>query len=402
MKRVLAMIGAMLLLSGLSGAALAETRTITLGAALQLTGALANTGRYYRDAYQLVVDRINERGGVSLGGEPYRLALDILDNQSDVNLGVRQYVQLVTRDKVNFLLGPYSSNDALDDSSVAEKYEVPMVQGGGASDQIFSRGYKYIFGTLPPAGDYFGSTIEMLGKLEPKPRKAALIAADDAFDVSMAKGTRKLLEKAGIEIVVDQLYAARSSDFSSILSLIKAREPEIVLWGGLEPEVLNAIRQMKSLDVSPKLLYSFTVGVPTADLRKALGRDADYAFGMTSWLPSPKFKDDWFGDAEQFARLYREKYGYDPDYHAAAAAAAVETFVKAIEAARSLDPKAVRDAIAKLDFRSLFARIGFDERGQIVLPQTVIQIQDGAVVEIYGDTFVNPPRYPIPPWDKRG
>ncbi len=402
MKRILSVTGAVLLALSLAQAALAQTKTITLGAALQLTGGLANTGRYYRDAYQLAVERINERGGVELGGERYKLMLEILDNQSDANLGVRQYVQLLTRDKVNFLLGPYSSSDALDDSSVAEKYEVPMVQGGGASDQIFSRGYKYIFGTLPPAEDYFSSTIEMLSKLEPKPKTVALVSADDAFDVSMAKGTRKLLEKAGMEIVVDQLYAARSSDFSSVLSLIKSKAPDAVLWGGLEPDVLNAIRQMKSLDVSPRLLYSFTVGVPTADLRKALGKDAEYAFGMTSWLPSPEFKDDWFGDAEQFARLYKEKYGYDPDYHGASAAADVETFVKAIEAAGSLDAKKVREAIAKIDFQSLFARIHFDERGQIILPQTVIQVQDGNVVAVYGDRLVNKPRYPIPSWDKRG
>lgn len=402
MKRIPSVIGAVLLALGLAQAALAQTKTITLGAALQLTGGLANTGRYYRDAYQLAVERINERGGVGLGGERYKLVLEILDNQSDANLGVRQYVQLLTRNKVNFLLGPYSSSDALDDSSVAEKYEVPMVQGGGASDQIFSRGYKYIFGTLPPAEDYFSSTIEMLSKLEPKPKTVALVSADDAFDVSMAKGTRKLLEKAGMEIVVDQLYAARSSDFSSVLSLIKSKAPDAVLWGGLEPDVLNAIRQMKSLDVSPRLLYSFTVGVPTADLRKALGKDAEYAFGMTSWLPSPELKDDWFGDAEEFARLYKQKYGYDPDYHGASAAADVETFVKAIEAAGSLDPKKVREAIAKIDFQSLFARIRFDERGQIILPQTVIQVQDGNVVAVYGDRVVNKPRYPIPSWDKRG
>ena len=401
MKRMLAATGAVLLLLGLAPAASAQTKTITLGAALQLTGALANTGRYYRDAYELAVERINAQGGVKLGGESYKLALDILDNQSDANLGVRQYVELLTRDKVNFLLGPYSSSDALDDSSVAEKYEVPMVQGGGASGQIFARGYKFIFGTLPPAEDYFGSTIEMLGKLEPKPQTVALVSADDAFDVSMAKGTRKLLEKAGMTIVVDQQYAARSSDFSSILSLVKSKQPDIVLWGGLEPDVLNAIRQMKSLDVSPRMLYSFTVGVPTADLRKALGKDAEYAFGMTSWLPSPSFKDEWFGDAEQFAALYKQKYGYDPDYHGASAAADVETFVKAIEAANSLDPKKVRDAIARLDFPSLFARIHFDERGQIILPQTVIQIQDGNVVPIYSDKLLSKARYPVPAWNKR-
>lgn len=401
MKNILWMLGALALLLAGPAPALAQDKTITLGAAVQLTGSLANTGRYYRDAYQLTVDKINEKGGVKLGGQQYRLALALLDNQSDVNLGVRQYVQLVTRDKVNLLLGPFSSNDALDDSSVAEKYEVPMVQGGGASSQIFSRGYKYIFGTLPPADDYYRSTIEMLGKLEPRVQTVALVAADDSFDVSVAKGTRKLLERAGLKLVVDEQYRENSGDFSSILSRIKAAEPDAILWSGHEPEALNFIRQAKSLDANPRYFYAFTVGVPTADFRRALGKDADYAFGMTPWLPSEHLKDDWFGDAAQFARLYKEKYGYDPDYHAASAAADVETFAKAITAAQTLDPKKLRDAIAKSDFDCVYAHVRFAANGQIDLPQTVIQIQNGQVVEIYTDKFIKQPIYPIPPWDKR-
>ena len=69
----------------------------------------------------------------------------ILDNQSDVNLSVRQYVELLARQKVNFLLGPFASNFALADSSVAERYDIPMVPGGGASTEIYSRGFKFIF-----------------------------------------------------------------------------------------------------------------------------------------------------------------------------------------------------------------------------------------------------------------
>ncbi|MFL5394047.1 MAG: ABC transporter substrate-binding protein, partial [Myxococcales bacterium] len=162
--------------------------TITLGASVQLTGRLANTGRYYGDGYAITIEQVNKKGGVSVGGKKYKLALQILDNQSDVNLSVRQYTQLLSENKVNFLLGPFASDFALSDSAVAEKNEVPMVQGGGASTQIFSRGYKYIFGTLPPADDYFASTIKMIGKLEPKPKAVVLIAADDSFDVSVAKG----------------------------------------------------------------------------------------------------------------------------------------------------------------------------------------------------------------------
>jgi branched-chain amino acid transport system substrate-binding protein len=400
-KQLQVLAGAVASLALASSLALAQEKTITLGAAVQLTGATANTGRYYRDAYTLAVDTINAKGGITVAGEKYKLALKLLDNQSDVNLGVRQYVQLVTRDKVNFLLGPFSSNDALDDSSVAEKYEIPMVQGGGAATQIYTRGYKYIFGTLPPADDYFASTIEMLGKLDPKVKTVALLAADDSFDVSVAKGTRELLAKAGMKLVVDQKYHENASDFSSILTIVKSEQPDAIFLASHETEALNFIRQAKGLDVNPKYFYSFTVGVPTSDFRKALGKDAEYAFGMSSWLPDANLKDPWFGDAAAFAKLYKEKFGYDPDYHAASAVADVETFAVAIPAAGSLDPKKVRDAIAKVDFESLYAHVRYGANGQIVLPQIVIQIEDGAVVPIFTDKFLNKPKYPIPAWSAR-
>jgi len=242
----------------------------------------------------------------------------------------------------------------------------------------------------------------MLGTLDPRVQSVALVAADDSFDVSVAKGTRALLEKAGLKLVVDQQYRENSGDFSSILALIKSAQPDAILWSGHEPEALNFIRQAKSLDANPKYFYSFTVGVPTADFRSALGKDANLAFGMTPWLPSERLKDDWFGDGAQFAKLYKEKFGYDPDYHAASAIADVETVAKAVEAAGTLDPKKVRDAIAKVDFHCVYAHVKFQPNGQIDLPQTVIQIQDGKVTEIYTESFVNKPVYPIPPWDKRG
>lgn len=379
----------------------ASAAPIELGASVQLTGQFANTGRYYGDAYQFAVDKINAAGGVKIGKAREKLSLRILDNQSDVNLSVRQYVQIVTQDKVNFLLGPFASDFALADSAISEKYNIPMIQGGGASDQIYSRGYKYIFGTLPPATDYFQSTIEAMTKLNPAPQTVALLYADDAFDVSVAEGTRKLLAKTTIKIVVDERYSSKASDFNSTLSLIKSQTVDAILVAGHETEILNFIRQAKSLNVNPKL-YSFTVGVPSADFRNALGRDAEYAFGMSSWLPSPALKDDYFGNAEQFAGEYRKRFGYDPDYHAASAAADVEAFVKAIEAANSVDPAKVRDAIARLDFDSLYGRIRFNATGQINLAQTVVQIQKGKLVAVYGPKgFIEKPLYPMSPWSQR-
>ncbi len=374
---------------------------ITLGASVQLTGSKANTGRYYKDAYDFAINKINADGGVKIGNTHRKLKLTLLDNQSDVNLSVRQYVQLLSQDKVDLLLGGFASNFVIADSAISEKNEVPMVQGGGASDQIYSRGYKYIFGTLPAASDYFGSTIEAMTKLTPKPKTVALLYADDAFDVSVAKGTRGLLKKAGFDTVIDERYSSNASDFNTLLSRIKSQHVDAVLMACHETEALNFIRQAKSLGVSPKL-YSFTVGVPSADFRQALGKDANYAAGMTAWLPSPQLKDQWFGDAAKFAKAYKAKYGYEPDYHAASGVAVVETVVKAIEAAGSTDPKKVRDALAKINFDSLYGHIAFGKTGQISLPQTMIQVQDGKVVPIYGSKgFIGKLKYPMPAWNKR-
>ena len=374
---------------------------IVLGASVQLTGPVANTGRYYKDAYNFVIDKINEKGGIKVGGEQRKLALKLYDNQSDVNLSVRQYTQLVSKDKVDLLLGPFASNFALADSAVSEKYQIPMIQGGGASDQIFSRNFKYIFGTLAPASNYFGSTVAMLKELDPAPKSVALLYADDAFDVSVAEGTRPLLKDAGLTIALDERYTSNASDFNSLLSQVKSANVDAVLVAGHETEILNFVRQAKSLAVAPKM-YSFTVGVPSEDFRKALGADADYAFGMTAWLPSPDLKDKWFGDAATFAKEYKAKFGYDPDYHAASGAADVEALAQAIEDAGGTDPAKVRDAIAKLNFESLYGTIAFGKNGQIDLPQTVIQVQEGKVAAVYGAKgFIEKPKYPMPAWNAR-
>jgi branched-chain amino acid transport system substrate-binding protein len=378
-----------------------ETDTVTLGASVQLTGNLADTGRIYRDAYQFAVERINAQGGVKIGEKPHKLALKILDNQSDLKLATEQQERLVRKDRVNFLLGPFSSNAVLAGAAIAEKYQVPMVQGGGASSQIFTRDYKYVFGTLPASTDYFRSTIAMLGQLEPRAKTVGLVSGDDSFDVTLSKETSDLVKKAGLEVVLDQQYSERSPNFFNILTLVKGRSPDVLLWSGHEAGAINFIRQSKSRNVNPNLLASFTVGVTSANFRKALGDDANYVFGMTPWLPTERLKDRWFGDAVQFAKAYEEKFGYAPDYHAAAAVAAVQALVEAMETADSFDPGDVRDALANLDFESIYGRVHFGENGQITMPQTVVQIQNDKVIEIFTDKFINQPLYPVPAWDKR-
>ncbi len=275
-RKVLGLAGVGLLLAA---ATAWSADTIVLGSAMSQTGKYAREGKFYVDGYSITVDAINKAGGVKVGGKAYKLELKMYDDQSDPNLNVRLYTRLVTSDKVNFLLGPYSSGIVIPASSVSEKYETPMVQGGGASGKIFDRGYKYIFGTLPKAEYYFQSAIEAATKMNPPVKTAALLFSNEAFDRSVGEGSRQWLKEQKIDKVYDEEYQPATQDFTSILAVIKSKNPDLVLLAGHTENSLNFIRQAQAADVNPKM-WVFTVGPPTADFRKTLGKAAEYAYGV--------------------------------------------------------------------------------------------------------------------------
>jgi len=375
--------------------------TIVLGTAMSLTGKYAREGKFYVDGYNITVDAINKAGGVKVGGKAYKLELKMYDDQSDPNLCVRLYTRLVTSDKVNFLLGPYSSGITIPASSVSEKYEIPMIQGGGASGQIFSRGYKYIFGTLPKAEFYFLSPIAAAASLNPPIKTAALVYSNEAFDRSVADGSRQLLKEYKIEKVYDEEYQPATQDFTSILAVIKSKNPDLILLAGHTENSLNFIRQAQAADVNPKM-WVFTVGPPTADFRKVLGKAAEYAYGVTPWLADMDVGGEIFASAREFDKQFQARFGYEADYHVAAGAAAVLAFKFGIEKANSLDPKKVRDALAGLYVETLYGRVKFEPTGQIAMGQVLIQIQEGKVVPVYAaGKFISKALYPMPKWGER-
>ncbi|NOX26066.1 MAG: amino acid ABC transporter substrate-binding protein [Deltaproteobacteria bacterium] len=379
--------------------AAAQAKTIKLGCAISFTGAKSRSGKLYRDAYNMAVKQVNDDGGVKVGGEAYQLKIVYYDDKSNPGESSKLIEKLLAEDKVNFLLGPYSSGITIPDSLVARRYRVPMIEGGGASGKIFSHGNKYVFGTLPPAGQYFKSTLEMTQTLKPAPKTLALLYADDKFDVSVAEGTKKLAAGMGLKIVLFEKYAEHTSDFNSILTKIKAANAEMVLVAGHTEESLNFTQQAKELNVSPKLI-GMTVGPSEADFRKSLGADANYIFGVASWSPQMNFPGFLLPDTQEFVKKFKAKFNYDPDYHNASAFANVAVFKDAIERAGSLDAAAVRNAIAKTDLKTIYGRVRFAKNGQMKGASVVLQIQGGEVYQVFPDG-VRPPIYPFPAWKSR-
>ena len=377
----------------------AAKKEIKLGCAISFTGKNSRSGKLYRDSYDMAVEQINKKGGVKVGNDTYQLKIVYYDDESDPTKSSKFVEKLIAEDKVDFLLGPYSSGITIPDSLVAQRYKVPMIEGGGASGKIFSRGNKYIFGTLPPAGQYFKSTLEMLKTFSPVPKTLAILYSDDKFDISVAEGTLKLAKEMGLDSVLYEKYAEGATDFNSILTKIKALNAEVVLVAGHTEESLNFTQQAKELDVNPKLI-SMTVGPSEADFRKSLGKDAEYIYGVASWSTQMNFKGYLFKDTQEFVKLFKAKFNYDPDYHNASGIADVAIFKDAIERAGTLDREKVRAAIAATNLSTIYGNVEFSDNGQIKGTSVVLQILGGEIYQVYPNG-VKKPVYPFPSWKMR-
>lgn len=377
----------------------AAKKEIKLGCAISFTGGKSRSGKLYRDAYDMAVEQVNKKGGVKVGNDTYQLKIVYYDDKSDSTESSKLVEKLIAEDKVDFLLGPYSSGITIPDSLIAQRYKVPMIEGGGASGKIFSRKNKYIFGTLPPAGQYFKSTLEMLKTFSPAPKTIAILYADDKFDVSVAEGTSELANEMGFNVVLHEKYAEGATDFNSILTKIKASGVEVALLAGHTEESLNFTQQAKELNVSPKLI-SMTVGPSEADFRKSLGKDAEYIYGVASWSTQMNFIGYLFNDTKEFVKLFKEKFNYDPDYHNASGIADVAIFKDAIERAGTLDKEKVRAAIAATNLSTIYGRVQFSDNGQIKGTSVVLQILGGEIYQVYPNG-VKEPVYPFPDWKMR-
>lgn len=377
--------------------------TILFGASISLTGSTAREGGLARDGYELWKETTNANGGISVGGKRYMVATKYYDDESNAQKSATLADKLIKEDGVNFLLGPYGTAPTLQVSTVAEKNKIPMVEGNGAAESIFSQGYQYTFGVLSPAKNYMRGLIEMAVAQSPKPTTVAILTADDPFSVEVADAARTLAEKSGLQVVYYQKYPNAATELRAPLTETKARNPDLFLNSGHLAESLAIMQQAKELGFSPRG-FGFSVGPSIPDFQTTLKGDANFVCGGSQWTADLKYNgDDPFKTPANYNTVYLKRFGYEPAYQSAESSAAGIAFQKAIEKAGSLDPKAVRDAIAKLDFVSFFGQIKFDERGiNIYKPMVVEQWQNGKKVTIWPpDVATAKPLWPTPPWGSR-
>lgn len=403
------MLGAALLAGAIaagSTAAFAQ-ETIVLGAAVSETGKYSAEGMHTKNGYDLAVERINAAGGIDVGGTTYLLEIKYYDDESEAARAAELAERLIDQDGIQFILGPYGSPITAAMAPITEQYGVPMVEANGASRSIFTKGYKFTFAVLSTSDQYLSSAIDVAAEkataagVDPATLRIALAMGDDNFSQDVRAGIVEAAEAHGMQIVIDDKLPDSFTDMSATLAKVKALKPDLLLVSGHDKGALTASRQIAEQQVDVPMVAM--THCDSADIATQVGAGAEYTLCAAQWAPSLSYSDALFGTAAEYAAAFEGQFGYAPPYQAAESTAAVMVFADAFARAGSLDPQAVRDAIAATDMETFYGRIDFDDTGKnIAKPMVLFQVLGGeykvvAPLEWASDAFV----YPMPPFAER-
>jgi len=367
------------------------TEEIRIGTTASLTGRFAELGRQQFHGTSMWADDVNARG--ALLGRKVRLIH--YDDGSDAEKAARLYERLITEDKVDLLLGPYSSDLTLAASTVAEKHDFPMLATGAAASRIWDRGYRNIFGIDVPARDYMKLPLSFVK--EQGLRRIALIHADGEFTQEVAEGVRAQAAEYGLHFVFDEEYERKRGNLADVVRRIKQANPDAVFGATYFEGSLGLLRQAKAQGLSPKVLV-FTVGPAAREFGDELGTDAEGVLGVVPWQRSVRMPG-----SQDFSFRYQERFKYNPSYHAVYGYAAGQVLEAAVRLAGSLDRGKVREQLRTMKFRSLLGHYRVDTSGKQTGKQIfLIQWQDGRRRLILPENLAESPvDYPFEPWSAR-
>ena len=397
----------LLITSMVSSFAKVDGDTITLGAAVSLTGKYATNGEHTQRGYDLAVQVINDKGGVNINGKKYKLAVKYYDDESDANKAATLAQRLIEQDGIQYVLGPYGSGITIAVAPVTEKFQIPMIEANGASRALFTKGYKYLFAVLNSADQYLNSAVDLMAEQavaegrKASDVKVAMAFEQDAFSLDVKLGVMDRVQAHNMKVVIDDALPKELNDMTSTLQKVKALKPDLLIVSGHSKGAMTGVKQITDLKVDVPL--TAMTHCDAAAINKNLGGGGDYVLCAAQWHKSLAYSDDHFGSGRDYAKLFESIYNYDPPYQAAESSAALLVWKDAFERAGTTDKEKVRDAIAETDMMTFYGPVKFNAQGQNTSkPMVLFQVQDGK------NNVVAPTKwaeakliYPTPKWSER-
>ena len=346
----------------------AKTMTVVLGFTASKTGKYAKESKEQVQGIQLWLKDLEKKGGLKLpDGTVVKFVTKSYDDESTKERVQQLYTKLITDDKAEFLISPYSSGLTAAAAVISEQYGKVMITTGAASDSIYKQGYQKVYQVYTPASRYLAGAIDALKAWDPNAKKVAIVYEKTKFATSVAKAAKAYAEKQGFQVVLFEGYEKDTTDFGPFINKIEAAKPDAIIGGGHFQDGSTFAKQLYEKKTPVKMVAILVA--PAVPEFAELGDAAVGIVGPSQWESLAKYSPEsakaaglpWFGPSiDDFVSEYKAAYGYEPGYHAAGGYAAGLVLEKAIMDAGSVDPDAVKAALDKMDVMIFFGHIKFD------------------------------------------
>jgi branched-chain amino acid transport system substrate-binding protein len=366
-------------------AAQATVSEVNIAALFPISGDLARPGETCMNAAKLAADDINAAGGVkALGGA--KINLITADLQSDDKVTRTETERVLTTNKITAVNAAYASALSLVASEVTERQKVPMITGSVAN-QLVERGFKYIFQGSPRASMFGEAQIKVAGEAAGGEKKIGVVFENTAYGTSTSKGINDFAQEAGFEVVLNEPYEKSFTDAGPLVNKIKGSGAKVLFPVAYLNDTVLIVRTMKQQSVRMPIIAG-GAGPLLPDFGRTFGEDANGVLVIGAW------NWDMNGESRQIDQKYRARHNEYIHEHAGEVYAYMYVLLDAIERAASVDPEAVREALARTNLTKGFGaampaaggvgKVSFDEKGWNSNAVALgMQWQKGELVTVY-------------------
>jgi ABC-type branched-subunit amino acid transport system substrate-binding protein len=344
-----------------------EAKEVVIGYTASKTGSQEVPSRGQTRGLELWLEQVNKNGITLSDGTVVKFEAKTYDDESVKERVQLLYTTLIEEDKADFLISPYSSGLTDAAAVIAEQNGKVMITTGAASDATYQKGLQSVFQLYTPASRYLTGAIDMLADVDPEARKIAIVYENAKFSTDVAEAAKAYAGSKGYEVVLFEGYDSDTTDFAPFINKIAGAEPDAIMGGGHFNDGSTFARQLYEKQTEVKFL-ALLVAPPELEFAE-LGEAALGVVGPSQWEPQANYTEaaakeaglEWYGPTvADFTKLYQDKYGEEPGYHAAGGYAAGLVLENAIKTTGSVESDKVKAALEEMDLLTFYGHVKFD------------------------------------------
>jgi branched-chain amino acid transport system substrate-binding protein len=345
-----------------------EVLTVKIGSASPLTGPQAHIGIDIRNGVQLAIEDANA-SNVEIAGKKVKFEMVAEDDEANPTKATTVAQKLVDT-KVAAVVGHFNSGASIPASKIYSDAGIPQISPSSTNPKYTEQGFKTTFRVVAHDGQQ-GPTLARFAAKTLQSKSVAIIDDSTAYGQGLADNFEATAKSLGIKLVAREHTTDKDTDFKAILTKIKGKKPDLIMFGGIDPQAAPMIKQMKDLGIQAKFIGGD--GMQTPNFIKLAGDASEGAMASIPGLP----KDQMPG-GKTFLDKYKTKFNQDVELFAPMGYDAVMVFIEAMKRAGSSDPAKFLPEVGKTSYNGVIGPIAFDDKGDLRNgPITVYVVKGG-------------------------